>query len=400
MRDRFIPSTRLSCFYFAYYAALGAFTPYWSLFLKHRNQSTTAISLLMALWYGTRIVAPGILSALAAQSATPIIWLRIGSVAAFLSFFAFLLPMEFAGLFTAMVIFCFFYNAIMPQFEAITLSHLGLQVSHYGRIRVWGSVGFILIVAGFGLALDYASIAWLPWMMLPLFGIIAISSFYNDYGPEHLLATGTSQFRQLLLRREVIVFFGIAFLMQISFGPYYTFFSLYLDQFGYRPVALGAFWTAAVLVEIVMFFFSNRALQRLDARRMILLALLLAACRWIATALYPENRIVLGLAQLSHAITFAAFYAACMQLMSEYFPGRDNGHGQSVLYGFSSGLGGVLGALIAGQAWGIGNGRLAFLIAAGVCIAAAGLAWWGLSPIVRPIENSTTVPGVGSLSDS
>ena len=108
-----VPARRLASFYLAYYAALGAFSPYWSLFLKARGQDVAAISLLMSLWYGTRIVAPSSWSWLAARSTHPARWLRIGCALALASFLLFLLPLDFTGLLVAMVVFCFAWNAVM-----------------------------------------------------------------------------------------------------------------------------------------------------------------------------------------------------------------------------------------------------------------------------------------------
>ena len=119
-----VPMLRLASFYFAYYAVLGAFTPYWSLYLQSQGMGVAAISVLMSLWYATRIVAPSAWTTLAARSPNPIRWLHAGCVLTVLSFAAFLVPWKFAGLFAVMCAFCFFYNAVMPQFESITQSHL------------------------------------------------------------------------------------------------------------------------------------------------------------------------------------------------------------------------------------------------------------------------------------
>ena len=137
--------------------------------------------------------------------------------------------------------------------------------------------------------------------------------------------------------------------MQISFGPLYTFFSLYLEQHGYRPSALGAFWVIGVAVEVVVFFFSPRLFLRWPAQTVLLVAVASAALRWLVTALFPDSPAIMTLAQLTHAINFAAFFASAMQLMAQYFPGPLGGHGQGVFYGFSSGVGGALGALIAAR---------------------------------------------------
>jgi PPP family 3-phenylpropionic acid transporter len=371
-----VPARRLASFYFAYYAALGAFTPYWSLFLKARGQDVAAISVLMSLWYATRVVAPSSWSWLAARSSRPAQWLRIGCVLTLLSFLAFLLPLDFGGLFVAMCVFCFAYNAVMPQFEAITLSHLTGRSELYGHIRVWGSIGFMVTVGAFGVAFDHVSITLLPLLMLPLYAGLLVSSFANDY---HVVAIAAvhapSGFRKRLVRPDVIAFFVVALLAQVSFGPYYTFFSLYLEQHGYRPSALGAFWAIGVSLEIAMFFASARVFARWDATHVLIVSLASAALRWWATALYPDNVALMAVAQITHALNFAAFFAACMQLLVRYFPGRMNGHAQGLYYGFSSGVGGVLGALLAGWLWKFDGGRLSFLVAGGVAAIAAAIAW-------------------------
>ncbi len=372
------PHARLSSFYFLYYAALGAFTPYWSLYLQARGMGTEAISVLMSLWYATRIVAPTTWTSLAARSLHPIRWLRWGCLLTVLAFLAFLFPLRFAGLFTAMCVFCFAYNAVMPQFEAITLSHLGRRSDRYGAIRVWGSIGFILVVALFGGLLEVVGAAQLPWLMLPLFLLLLGSAFANDYarGGEHD-EEHPEGFRQRLMRPEVLAFFFAAFLAQVSFGPYYTFFSIYLESHGYRGLQLGLFWSVGVVAEIVVFFLSQRLFRYMDAGKVFCLALLSAALRWWMTAAWPDSPWLLSIAQLTHALNFGAFFAAAMQLLVRYFPGRMNGHGQGIFYGVSSGIGGVAGALLAGQLW-QASGNLAFGVAGGISLLAAIIGWYWL----------------------
>ena len=379
-----VPAFRLSSFYFAYYAALGAFTPYWALFLKHRGMDVAAISILMSLWYGTRVIAPSAWTTLAARSPQPIRWLRIGCVLTVASFALFLLPMQFGGLFVSMTLFCFAYNAVMPQFEAITLSHLTGRSERYGRIRVWGSIGFILVVAGFGPLLDRFGIGSLPWLMLPIYVGLLGTACINDYARPIGESNETGDaFWQRLRRPEVLAFFAMAFLTQVSFGPYYTFFSIYLDGHGYTTSELGGFWTIGVIAEIVVFFFAARMFARWRASTVLLVALLSAVLRWWVIALFPDNAWLMALAQTTHALNFAGFFAAVMYLLARYFPGQMNGHAQGIFYGVSSGIGGVIGALMAGKLWEIGGGRLAFLVGGGFCIAAAVLVIAFLRPAER-----------------
>jgi len=384
-----VPVARLSSFYLFYYAALGAFTPYWSLFLASRGMSITAISVMMSLWYATRVIAPTTWTALAAASPDPIRWLRLGCGLTLVTFATFLLPLPQAAMYPAMVAFCFFYNAVMQQFESITLTHLGSDAHRYGRIRVWGSFGFIAVVTLFGWLLEGADgssqAGQLPWLVLPLFTLLLVSAFANQYARDIPRTDEAGHgFWQIVRRPAVLAFFLAAFMEQLSFGPYYTFFSVYMDHHGYRTSMLGVLWTVGVMFEVAVFFSIGRFFRRHDASWMLLIALCSSTLRWAITALYPQNLPLMLLAQSAHALGFAAFFAAAMQLLAQYFPGRLNGHAQGLFYGFSSGLGGVLGALIAGQLWKIDAGRTAFLAGSAFALVGALLCFLALSlPLLR-----------------
>ncbi len=376
-----VPTARLSSFYFFYYAALGAFTPYWSLYLQSRGMTVTAISVMMSLWYATRVVAPSTWTSLAAVSPRPIRWLRIGCVLTLLSFCGFLLPAPQWTLYGVMIAFCFFYNAVMPQFESITLTHLGSDSHRYGMIRVWGSFGFIIVVTLFGWLIEHHGAGKLPWLMLPLFVLMIGSAFANRYARgigSHSHHDGG--FWAIVRQKHVIAFFIAAFLEQLSFGPYYTFFSLYMDQHGYSTSLLGVMWTVGVVFEVAVFFLIAGFFKRWDASWLLIISMASAALRWWVTALYPENLPVMLVAQTTHCLGFAAFFASAMQLLARYFPGNLNGHGQGLFYGFSSGLGGVLGALIAGQLWRFGDGKAAFLVGGGFALLGALIALYWLPP--------------------
>ena len=385
------PAARLSSFYFFYYAVLGAFTPYWSLYLESRGLGVTAISVLMSLWYATRIVSPSLWTTLAARSPQPIRWLHLGCALAVGSFALFLLPWNYVGLFVVMTAFCFAYNAVMPQFESITMSHLAARSDRYGLIRVWGSIGFIVVVASFGWLIDARrlGIGALPWLMLPVLAAVLGSALINRYAhdPDASRTAADEGFRTRLRQPHVIAFFVAAFLTQVSFGPFYTFFSIYLSEHGYSTATQGVLWTVGVLAEIAVFFLSSRIFRRWDAARVLMFALLSASVRWLMTALFPDNTPLMVLAQLTHALNFGAFFAAAMQLLVRFFPGRLNGHGQGVFYGLSSGVGGVCGALLAGQLWRFG-GETAFMASSAIALLAAVIVWrWLVRPAV-PISQT------------
>ncbi|HET9484809.1 MAG TPA: MFS transporter, partial [Xanthomonadales bacterium] len=274
------------------------------------------------------------------------------------------------GLFLVMAGFAAFYNATMPQFEAITLSHLRGQAARYGRIRIWGSIGFVLAVAGLGVLFDHVDVRMLPLVMLPMFGALIVAAWLNHYGPEDERARGEREsLLRSLARPGVRVFLACAFLMQAAHGAFYVFFSLFLEQQGYEASAIGAFWSIGVLAEIAMFWFAGRALMRHGTVAAIRLCLGVAAARFVAIGWFPEHAWVVALSQLAHALGFGLFHAALMHRVTELFPPHLVGQGQGLLYGLGSGLGGVAGALLAGYAWQLGGGEAAFL----ACSAAAAI---------------------------
>jgi PPP family 3-phenylpropionic acid transporter len=366
-----VPAVRLAAFYLTYFAAFGAFVPYFPLWLEHRGLGAAAIGSVMSLWYGMRVVAPGVWSHYTLASTRPIAWLRLGAAATLLSFAGFVFELAYVAMLVVMAAYSFFCNAIMPQFEAVTLSHLAGEPHRYGRIRLWGSVGFIAVVAALGLLFDHVSLAWLPWLMLPMLGSVIVAAYGTDYGPAHANEGARESLLTSLRRPGTRSLLAVAFLMQVAHGPTYVFLSIYLADAGYRPALVGALWATGVLAEIGMFWVATRWLARHGAVRMLRLSLGVAVLRFVVTALYPALLPVMLLAQATHAFTFGLFHAACMQRTAWLFPGWLLGQGQSLVYGLGSGLGGVAGSLIAGAAWPIDQGHAAFL-AAGV-IAAVGL---------------------------
>jgi len=167
---------RLSGFYLFYFASLGALLPYWSLYLKSLDFSITEIGQLMAILMATKIVAPNIWGWIADHTGKRMTIIRMASLLAAISFAGVFLGNAFWWLVLVLVVFSFFWNATLPQFEATTMNHLGDDMHRYSGIRLWGSVGFILAVAGLGALFGQFSVAILPYVLLGLFALIWLNS--------------------------------------------------------------------------------------------------------------------------------------------------------------------------------------------------------------------------------
>jgi PPP family 3-phenylpropionic acid transporter len=346
-----MPYWRLSGFYLFYFASLGALVPYWSLYLKSLGFSSLQIGQLMAILMATKIISPNIWGWIADHTGKRMAVVRLGSLLAVLSFAAVFYVESYWGLALAMLLFSFFWNAALPQFEATTLSHLGEQSHRYSMIRLWGSIGFILTVAGLGPLLDSAGAAILPPVLLGLFlAIWGSSLLVRERLVEHP-AQESRPIGQILRRPEVLALLAVCFLMQASHGPYYTFYTIYMEGFGYSRSVIGQFWALGVIAEVVIFLVMSQLVTRFGLRSLMLWTAVLTALRWLLIGAMPESLGVMLFAQLLHAASFGVFHASAIALFHKFFIGRHQGRGQALYSSLSFGAGGAFGALYSGMAW-------------------------------------------------
>ena len=155
-----MPYWRLSGFYFFYFAALGVIVPYWGLYLQTLGFGPAEIGELMAVIMATKIVAPNVWGWIADHTGRRMAIVRLASLLALLTFAGVFLAREFWRLALVMSLFSFFWNASLPQFEAVTFNYLGTRIHRYAHIRLWGSVGFILTVVALGKALEWRDADW------------------------------------------------------------------------------------------------------------------------------------------------------------------------------------------------------------------------------------------------
>lgn len=341
---------RLSGFYFFYFSLLGALVPYWSLYLKSFGFNAETIGILMSILMASRIIAPNIWGWVADRTGQRIRIVRYGALATCLSFIAIFWQDSAWGIALVMLGFSFFWNAVLPQFEVLTLTHLGQQTELYSRIRLWGSIGFIFTVVGIGWLLDLVAIQWLPYLMLVLMVLIWISSLCVD-GKPITKEMGEDGFIRQLMRPQVLAFFVICFLIQFSHGPYYTFYSVLMDGLGYSRVEIGLLWAVGVIAEVVIFIYMHRLIGRLGLRRVMIASLLLCVVRWLLIGWMPDNLPVMLFAQSLHAVTFGSLHAVGIALVHRYFTPGCHGQGQAMFSSFGFGVGGAVGALVSGMMW-------------------------------------------------
>ncbi len=367
-----MPYWRLSGFYLFYFASLGALIPYWSLYLEGLGFSAVAIGQLMAMLMATKIVSPNVWGWIADHTGQRIKIVRLGSLAAAVTFAGVLLGDDYWWLATVMVCFSFFWNATLPQFEVTTLNHLGEEPHRYSSIRLWGSIGFILAVAALGPLLDRYGTNILPGVLVALFACIWLGSLLVPERAAGHLPLTHEPLREVLRSPQVVALLVVCFLMQASHGPYYTFFSIYLQDHDYSRSAIGQLWALGVIAEVGVFLVMHRWVPRFGLRALLLWSLGLAALRWLLVAWFVEQAWIMVAAQLLHAATFGIYHGVAIQLIHRYFRGRHQGRGQALYSSLSFGAGGALGALLSGLTWEPLGAAITFTGAAVVSL----LAWW------------------------
>lgn len=369
-----MPYWRLSAFYFFFFASLGALTPYWPLYLQSLGFGPRQIGELMAILLATKIVSPNLLAWIADHS---IRVLPVARLAAMLAFSCFL-GLYWAGTFwwVALVMFgfSFFWHAVLPQVETATLNHLGTEERRYGRVRLWGSFGFIVFVLALGPVVErYGAAAALPAVAFALLCVWLATILIPEPERQVRAAHGT-EFWSLFKDRRVSALLFCCLLMQASHAPYYTFFSIYLSEYGYSKSMIGALWAFGTLCEVGVFYFMHQLHKQFDAAAMLVFSFVVTALRWVVVALYPEWFSLVVFAQALHAVTFGVYHAAALQLIRSRFTGNHQHRGVALYGSVSFGIGGALGSYYSGFLWSSSGAGTAFGVAAMVALFGAAIA--------------------------
>jgi len=366
---------RLSSFYLFYFAALGALIPYWGVYLKSIGYDAQAIGELVAVLMATKVIAPNIWGWLADRSPSRMAVVRSASFIAALGFSLIFFGQGYGWLMLVMILFSFFWNAALPQFEAVTMSHLDGDTHSYSVIRLWGSVGFVVAVVVLGEVIGRFDADILPVVVLAMLALIGVSSLFVPDARQVVDSEPKVHFGEVMRRPGVIALLLVCFLMQLSHGPYYTFYSIYLEEHGYSHGVIGVLWGVGVIAEIMVFIWMSRLVRRFGLRGLLILSLLAACLRWLLIAWFVDSPVIITLAQLLHAASFGIYHAVAITLIHQRFTGRYQGMGQALYSSLSFGAGGAVGSLYSGYLWDTAGPAVTFSISALACLVAYWVVW-------------------------
>ena len=289
---------RLALFYLAYFAYVGAFTPYFPLYLSARGLTPAELATVLARPQLARIFAPTFWGWLADRHDARRAVVVVSCAALAAGFAAIPYVPGFVGI-TALVAATSVLSAGgLPLVEAITLSTLAGRSGHYGPIRLWGSIGFIVAVLLVGAWLDDHAAATLPALLLGL-ALAALAASVampaaSGASPRPSGAPETPGSSPA----SVWALIGAGFCMAAAHGALYAFFTLHLQRLGYSGKSIGALWTLGVLAEIVVFFYLPALFRRFSLSAILIASLLAAVVRSMFT--YGSRAVI-----IRHAVSAA-----------------------------------------------------------------------------------------------
>ncbi|VWX62755.1 MFS transporter, PPP family, 3-phenylpropionic acid transporter [Burkholderiales bacterium 8X] len=361
----------------SYFAHIGFFNPYLPLWLKDLGLPIFTISLLASVQSITRVFAPYAWGALSDHTGHRVLLLRISAAIALVSTF---------GLYGAggpwwlalVLLLMFTHTSSMMSLTEAAMAHLVAgDWGRYGRIRLWGSAGFLVTVFFAGEWFERFGMRQFPAWASGTLAVVLIATLRLPDVREPAVASsvGKEPIGPVLREPAVRWFFGSLFFQVMAHFSVYGFLSLYLDSIGYGKGAIGLLWALSVVAEILWFFLQGRLLGRFAMPRWLVICGVAAVLRLGITAGLGQWVWALVAAQALHALSFAAHHTTCIAMVSRYFPGRLRGRGQALFTVIGYGFGGVLGVLAGGaiaQRFGFVS---MFAVATAVAGIGTGCAW-------------------------
>ena len=359
-------------FYAAYFAAMGVILPFFPVYLAGRGMDVAAVGVFTGLLSVAKVLAPPVVGYALDTHPRPARFILFASLAAAVLAFSF--PWANSDWFLALLVLAFgaLWAAVLPLTDGLSVAVSEAALVDYGRLRVWGSIGFVVASLFGGVWLADTHAAELPYWLGGLMLLIAFSA--KGFPDRHV--GGEAQGVQEGNGRDGPGWLLLAgFVMQASHGAYYGFFSLYLLQAGYSGWQVGGFWVLGVLAEIVLMWRFSRPVAEASPKVLLSFCLAFAALRWLGLGLTTGLGWLL-LLQLLHAASFAAFHVNAVTWVQRLAPEHRRASAQGWYSAFGFGLGSAVGIMgcgwIATQAGGPADFSSAFFACAVVALLGIG----------------------------
>lgn len=330
MDERRGTALRISLHFAALFVVPGIYLPFFAVWLESRGLSPTEISVMLSVGIMLRLVAGPVAAHLVDRNGRrkqAIVILAWASLASFL-----LLGWAdgFRALLLVWMLHTVVWAPITPFSENIALLAASRHNLQYGRLRLWGSLSFLVAAYLAGLWLKGRSDDWIYWLLLGGMAILALGSMaLPDLRlPLSPPRAGAPALR-LLRNRMFLAFLAANACLQASHAAFYTFGTLHWRSVGLSDAAIGWLWAEGVLAEVLLFAFGQRVGLRIGGVGLLMLAVGGGLLRWVSTG-FIADLTLLSVLQLLHAATFGAAHLGAMRLLADGCEAGESATAQSL----------------------------------------------------------------------
>ena len=373
------PARRFSIFYFLLFLPVGMQAPYLFLFFKRQGFTDAQLGTLAAITPIVNMLAPPLWGAIADALGDRRRMLVMLLAAAALSFPWLMWSRSFELTLALLAVFSAFAFAPAPIADAIALENLKRAGGDYGRLRLWGSIGFAAPLLVFGLVLKRgaegsAASLYPIFVGYAVFRLISVAWVgLLPHSPGHGGRWFDLRGARAFANPRFLALALCAMAATGAMSAYYLYFSIYLDAVGIADNVKGYFWALAVGAETAMMVVIGPVMRRIGIKWTFVLGMLGCALRLFAFS-FPLPVLGIAAAQLLHALTLTAFTVSAIMFVSRMTPPHLRASGQALWAALTSGVGSAAGSKLAGlaaAAWGLLPMYRAFsLVAAGALVAA------------------------------
>jgi PPP family 3-phenylpropionic acid transporter len=376
-------STRLGAFYAASFLVVGIQAPFWPVWLAGRGLGVREIAALLAAGLWVKVVATPLIGVLADRLGRRRGVMVALSGTAVLGYAALWSAGEFWSLLWLTLLAGVAQSALMPLGDSITLAAVRQDGLDYGRVRVWGSVSFIVAALASGVVLARPEPAWLAGNTVLLLVLAASALLFLAcvaVPARRVETAGLSRWSALgalAANRRFWGFVAATAALQASHQVYYGFGTLYWRSLGFSDAVIGCLWAEGVIAEIVLFWQGGRLLARIGPLGLMAAGGAAGILRWTLAGLIP-GLLPAAVLQLLHALTFGATHLGAMNFLSRTVPPGAAASAQALYSGASTGIGSGLVMLGAGVLYAAYGGHAYLFMAV---LSAAGL--FGVARLAR-----------------
>lgn len=382
-------SWRLSPMYLFYFALFGSFVPYVARFLTTNGLTEQEASWVVAVVMGVNFFAPFLFSYLADKTGRRMVFIRLGYVSIGVFYLLSLFGSGFWFYLIVFGLFGIFLSAVLPQMESVTLSVLGEEKKRYGQIRLWGSLGFVGVVALVGKLLDIFGVNIIVYFGVGFSVLMFLSTYLVPERPKNKDKNQTSSHVESedfpIDWVQVCVLLAVVLLWQFALAPYNTFFDLYLQANGSTATLNGILIAFGTLCEIGVFLIIATLFSHFSERALICAGLILTAARWLLLAYFPDIFWIVLLSQTLHAATYGVVHSVAIHRIGHLFPESKASFGQGLYVALGTGLGLFVGNILAGYFW--DGSSFVYLLAAALTFFAVVIAFFGIKDTANKNAN-------------